>query len=158
MEIAAPAGITKSSAQRFTNTLQRLGYLRRDTHANCWVLSPRVLNFGHAYLAGHTLIEFATDHLLELNVATGESVSLSEPDDTQMVYIARFPGHQLFYIHMPIGRSLPMYCTAAGHAYLPPLPMEEVTDIINRSQLRALTPTTVKVKAKILDLVCEARD
>ena len=74
------------------------------------------------------------------------------------MYIARFPGHQPFYIHMPIGRSLPMYCTAAGRAYLSRLPVDESTDILDRSELRALTPMTVKSKARILDLIREARD
>jgi len=158
MEIAAAAGITKSSAQRFTNTLQQLGYLQRDAHAKRWVLSPRVLTIGHAYLSGHTLIEAVTSHLRQLNVATGESVSLSEPDDTNMVYVARFPGHQPFFIHMPIGRTLPMFCTAAGRAYLSRLPMDEVSDILDRSTLRALTPATVTDKARILELVLEARE
>ena len=157
-EIAAAAGITKSSAQRFTSTLQQLGYLQRDVHSKRWVLSPRVLTIGHAYLAGHTLIEAATSHLLQLNVATGESVSLSEPDDTAMVYIARFPGHQPFFIHMPIGRSLPMFCTAAGRAFLSRLPVEEAADILERSRLRPLTSTTVTDKARIMELVREARE
>lgn len=158
VEIAAAAGISKSSAQRFANTLQQLGYLQRDTHAERWVLSPRVLTIGHAYLSGHTLIETATTHLRELNVATGESVSLSEPDDTNMVYVARFPAHHRFFIHMPIGRALPMFCTAAGRAYLSRLPMEDVSDIVGRSMLRPLTPTTVTDKARILELVLEARE
>ena len=157
-EIAAAAGITKSSAQRFTSTLEQLGYLQRDLHSRRWVLSPRVLTIGHSYLAGHTLIEAATSHLLQLNVATGESVSLSEPDDTSMVYVARFPGHQPFLIHMPIGRSLPMFCTAAGRAYLSRLPPEEVAEVLERSKLRPLTSTTVTDKARILDLVNEARE
>lgn len=158
LEIAAATGITKSSAQRFTNTLQQLGYLHRDSHAKRWVLSPRVLTIGHAYLSGHMLIEAATTHLGQLNVATGESVSLSEPDETSMVYVSRFPAHQPFFIHMPIGRTLPMFCTAAGRAYLSRLPIEEVTDILDRSPLRPLTPTTVTDKARILDLVREARE
>ena len=81
-------------------------------------------------MSGHALIEGATSHLLSLNTATGESVSLSEPDDTQMVYVARFPGHRL-QIYMPIGRALPMFCTAAGRAYLSRLPAAEVSDILD---------------------------
>ncbi len=157
-EIAAGAGITKSSAQRFATTLHHLGYLQRENHSKRWVLSPRVLTIGHAYLSGHGLIERATGHLLELNVATGESVSLSEPDDIQMVYVARFPSHRRFYIYMPIGRSLPMFCTAAGRAYLSRLPADEVSQILDRSTLRPLTSSTVTDKARILELVSEARE
>jgi len=157
-DIAAAAGITKSSAQRISRTLEHLGLVQRDVHAKGWVLSPRVLTIGYAYLSGHALIEGATSHLLGLNTATGESVSLSEPDDTQMVYVARFPGHRPFQIHMPIGRALPMFCTAAGRAYLSRLPTDEVSAILDRSTLRALTSTTVTDRKRILALVREARD
>lgn len=156
--IAAAAGITKSSAQRFTNTLQQLGYLRRDPLARGWVLGPRVLTIGYAYLAGHGIIEAATSHLVQLNAASGESVSLSEPDDTSMVYVARFPGRHPFVIHMPVGRALPMFCTAAGRAYLSCLPSEQVLDILDRSQLHPLTATTVTDRGKILDLIQQARE
>ena len=157
-EIAKAAAITKSSAQRITHTLEHLGYVQRDGHAKRWVLSARVLTIGYGYLSGHALIEGATNHLQSLNVATGESISLSEPDDTQMVYIARFPGHGRFHIHMPIGRVLPMFCTAAGRAYLSRLPMDEVSDILDRSVLRALTPNTVTDKRRVLGLIREARE
>ena len=49
VEIAAAAAITKSAAQRITNTLQHLGYLRRDKRVQRWILSARVLTIGHAY-------------------------------------------------------------------------------------------------------------
>src|SRR5689334_10063515 len=62
-EIATAAGMTKSSAQRCTHTLERLGYLRRDLRVRRWVLTPRALGMGHAYLSGHALIEQATRHL-----------------------------------------------------------------------------------------------
>jgi IclR family transcriptional regulator, pca regulon regulatory protein len=157
-DIAAAAEITKSSAQRISHTLQYLGLVKRDVHARGWVLSPRVLTIGYAYLSGHALIEGATSHLLGLNTATGESVSLSEPDGTHMVYVARFPGHRPFQIHMPVGRTLPMFCTAAGRAYLSRLPMDEVGDILDRTTFRALTSTTVTDRKRVLTLIQEARE
>jgi len=157
-EIAVAAGITKSSAQRITHTWQHLGYLRRNVHGKGWVLSPRLLTIGYAYLSGHALIEGATSHLQALNMATGESVSMSEPDGTQMVYVARFPSHLRFQIHMPIGRALPMFCTAAGRAYLSRLSPKEVNDILDRSALRPLTPNTVVDRKRILGLVYRARE
>ena len=72
-EIAAAVGVTKSSAQRISHTLQSLGYVRRDVRAKGWVLCPRVLTLGYAYLSGHALIEGATGHLQALNTAAGES-------------------------------------------------------------------------------------
>ncbi len=102
-ELAAAVGITTSSAQRCTHTLVRLGFLRRDARARRWVLTPRALILGHAYLSGHTLLEQATTHLIDLNQASGESVSMTEPDGSDMVFIARFPSLKRFYIHTPVG-------------------------------------------------------
>ena len=156
-EIAAATGMTRSSAQRCAHTLERLGYLHRDPQLKRWVLSPRSLSIANAYLTGHPLIEQATSHLVDLNQATGESVSLSEPDDADMVYIARFPSRKRFFIHMPVGHRLPMYCTAAGRAYLSALPQEEAKQILRRSLIRKFTPMTTTDPDRLLGLIDAAR-
>ena len=157
-EIGLAVGMTKSSAQRCTHTLERLGYLRRDPKVKRWVLTPRALGIAHAYLSGHVLLEQATTHLIDLNQTCGESVSLSEPDDTDMVYIARFPSHKRFLIHMPVGRRLPMYCAGAGRAYLSALPRAEALRIVRRSTLRSFTPMTLTDPKQILRQIDAARE
>ena len=157
-EVAAAVGMTKSSAQRCTHTLERLGYLRRDLRVRRWVLTSRSLTLAHAYLSGHPLIEQATTHLIDLNQASGESVSLSEPYETDMVFIARFPSHKRFFIHMPVGRRLPMFCTASGRAWLSGLPSVEVQKILRRSPLKAFTPHTLTDPGEILKQVEAARE
>ena len=152
-EAAEAARITKASAQRCIHTLEVLGYLRRDRRGTGWVLTPRALAIAHAYLSGYRLIEQATQHLVDLNRATGESVSLSEPDGTDMVFVARFPSHKRFLIHMPIGSRLPMYCTASGRAYLSALPGVEAQRLVRQSSLQALTPMTVTDARRILELI-----
>ena len=157
-ELAATAGMTTSSAQRCVHTLAQLGYLARDERQRRWMLTPLALSVGYPYLAGHPVIEQATTHLVDLNQACGESVSLSEPDGLDMVFIARFPSHKRFFIHMPVGRRLPMYCTAAGRAYLSALPPEEAREIIERSNYRKFTAHTVTDPKRVLELVVSARE
>ncbi len=158
VELALGAGMTTSSAQRCTHTLVRLGFLRRDVRARRWVLTPRALSLAHAYLSGHALLEQATTHLIDLNQASGESVSMSEPDGTDMVFIARFPSLKRFYIHMPVGRRLPMYCTAAGRAYLAALPEAAAQRLLRASELRALTPHTLTDPKQIWKRIEAARE
>ncbi|MBS0367207.1 MAG: IclR family transcriptional regulator [Proteobacteria bacterium] len=157
-ELAASVGMTTSSAQRCTHTLVRLGLLRRDPRLKRWLLTPRVLGPACAYLSGHGLLEQATTHLVDLNQASGESVSFSEPSDTDMVYIARFPSLKRFYIHMAVGRRLPMYCTAAGRAYLAALPVTQAQAILRRSEIRALTPQTLTDPRAIMKQLHAARE
>lgn len=152
-EVADAAGISKPSAQRCVHTLEVLGYLRREERDTGWRLTPRSLAIAQAYLSGYRLIEQATRHLIDLNQAIGESVSLSEPDDTDMVFVGRFPSHKPFLIHMPVGRRLPMYCTASGRAYLSALPVAEAKQLLRRSDLRALTPLTVTDPRRIMKLI-----
>jgi len=157
-ELGAAAGMSISSAQRCIHTLVRLGYLRRDTRLRRWVLTPRALAVTEAYLSGHALLEQATAHLIELNQASGESVSLSEPDGTDMVFIARFPSLKPFHIHMPVGRRLPMYCTASGRAYLSALPPSLARRIVSRTRPVALTPTTLTDPQQIWKRIEAARE
>jgi DNA-binding IclR family transcriptional regulator len=157
-ELAATAGMTISSAQRCIHTLLRLGYLRRDARLRRWVLTPRALSLTEAYLSGHALLEHASAHLIALNQASGESVSLSEPDGTDMVFIARFPSLQPFHIHMPVGRRLPMYCTASGRAYLSALPPAAARRILARSRLEAHTSQTLTDLQQIWKRIDAARE
>jgi IclR family transcriptional regulator, pca regulon regulatory protein len=157
-ELAAGAGMTTSSAQRCTHTLVQLGYLRRDAQLKRWVLTPRALTLSEAYLSGHALLEQATTHLIDLNQASGESVSLSEPDGIDMVFIARFPSLKRFYIHMPVGRRLPMYCTASGRAYLSALPEPAARRLLRAAPVRALTPHTLTDARQIWQRIQSARN
>ena len=157
-ELAAASGMTISSAQRCIHTLLRLGYLRRDTRLRRWVLTPRALALTEAYLSGHTLLEHASAHLIALNQGSGESVSLSEPDGTDMVFIARFPSLQPFHIHMPVGRRLPMYCTASGRAYLSALPPGAARRLLARSRLVAHTAQTLTDLQQVWKRVEAARE
>jgi IclR family transcriptional regulator, pca regulon regulatory protein len=157
-EIAAAAQLTSGSAQRCVHTLVELGYLRRVDRLRGWALTPKTLDIGYPYLAGHAVLEQATMHLADLNHATGESVSLSEPDGVEMVFIARFPSHKRFFIHMSVGRRLPMYCTAAGRAYLSALPRAQVRALLERSTLRKLTTHTLQDIPRIIEIVDAARE
>jgi IclR family pca regulon transcriptional regulator len=156
-ELAGAAGMTVSSAQRCVHTLAYLGYLRRDELLRRWVLTARSLAVSAAYLSGHALLEHSTTHLIDLNQASGESVSLSEPDGDEMVFIARFPSLKRFYIHMPVGRRLPMYCTASGRAYLSALPPASAQRVLRAAQLRPLTPFTLTERAQIWKRIEAAR-
>lgn len=157
-EMAAATGVTKSAAQRSAHTLEILGFIRKDAFTKRWVLTPKTLDLAYAYLAGNSLVEHATPHLLDLNHACGETVNLSEPDGNDMVFVARFPSHKRFFIHMPVGRRLPMYCTASGRAFLSVLPEEEALRHVENAAIQRFTPHTVTDHGRILELVREARE
>jgi IclR family transcriptional regulator, pca regulon regulatory protein len=156
-ELAEATGLTKSAVQRFTFTLESLGLLTKDPQSKRYQLSPRCLDLGYGYLRSNWLIDHANAYLLDLNRKCGETVNLSVPDGLDMVYVSRFPSHKYIAIHMPVGQRLPMFCTAAGRAYLSALPPQESDAAIARSRLHAYTPSTIIDPKRLCEVVEEAR-
>ena len=157
-ELALAAGVSKSAAQRFAHTLETLGYLRRNPRTRRLSLAPRTLDVGFAYLQSHWLIDHANPFLLELNRTCHETVNLSEPDGTSMVFVARFTSHRHMPIHMPVGRRLPMFCTASGRAYLSAIDRTAARELLRTSDRQRYTPNTIVDLGKLEALLDEARE
>jgi len=156
-EVAAAAGINKSSAQRMVFTLEQLGYLRKHPQTRRYQLTPAVMKIGFNYLAANTLIDVANPFLAELTKLTTETSCLTEPDQAEMVYVARFVSAHFVPVHMPIGSRIPMYCTASGRAYLSALAELEARAIVEVSDRIAHTAHTRTEVAAIMDALREAR-
>ncbi|HEY9067439.1 MAG TPA: IclR family transcriptional regulator [Burkholderiaceae bacterium] len=156
-EVAAATDITKSSAQRMIYTLERLGYVRKHPQTRRYQLTPRVMQLGFNYLAADALVDVATPFVAELARTTGETSNLTEPDGTEMVYVARFVSAKFVPIHMPIGSRIPMYCTASGRAYLSTLQEEQAREILGASKRDAHTEHTCTDLEQIASMLREAR-
>jgi len=156
-DVAAAAGINKSSAQRMVFTLEQLGYVRKHPQTRRYQLAPRVMRVGYNYLAANPVIDLANPYLSELTKITTETTCLTEPDGLEMVYVARFISAQFVPVHMPIGSRIPMYCTASGRAWLSALPDEEALALLRQSERTAHTRFTITDEAAILDELAQAR-
>jgi IclR family pca regulon transcriptional regulator len=157
-EIADAAGITKSSAQRCAFTLESLGFLRKDPVSKRYSLAPKALDFAYRYLLSNPLIDRANPYLLELNRRSKETVNMSEPDKLEMVFVARFPSPTHSIVHMPVGRRLPMFCTAAGRAYLSALDEDAARAILEQSHRVKYTPATETDVDNIMAMLSDARE
>jgi len=142
-QIAAATDLDKSGAQRFTHTLERLGYLRKDPETKRFALAIRVLDLGYHYLRSSALAERAFPYLMHLSRATEETVSLTVLDDTEIVYVSRFMSRHMLNTDVMVGSRLPAYCTAPGMAMLSRLPADQAQAILRRCERRPYTPQTV---------------
>ncbi|MEA2781935.1 MAG: hypothetical protein QOK29_3479 [Rhodospirillaceae bacterium] len=156
-EIAAVTGVSKSAAQRLAFTLEQLGYLRKDLASRRYSLTSRIVELGMRYVQAHTLIDNANPYLLDLNIKCGETVNLSEPDGDEMVFVAWFPGHKQISVQLPVGGRYPMFCTAAGRAYLSGLNKTEADALVDSSTIVQYTPNTIVDPAILKDRIDQAR-
>jgi IclR family pca regulon transcriptional regulator len=156
-EIAELTGLDKSSVQRFTYTLAALGYLKKDKEARRYAISPKVLSLGMIYLRTDPIVTRARFQLYELNKSIDATVNLTELDDTDVIYVVRYPGRQAVTVDVVLGMRRPAYCNASGRAILATMPDEEVRRILGRSNLVAYTEHTKTSEKAILAEIQKVR-
>jgi IclR family transcriptional regulator, pca regulon regulatory protein len=141
-ELAGVTNLDRSAAQRFSHTLEKLGYLRKDPDTRRYELTVLTLALGAAYLGASPLVDRALPYLMELSRKTEEAVSLTVLDGTEIVYVARLLSRHALHANIIIGSRLPSYCTAPGIAMLSCLPTADARAILKASDLRTHTPHT----------------
>lgn len=142
-QIAQASELDKSAAQRFTHTLERLGYLHKDPQTRRYALTVRNLELGYHYARADALVGRAWPYLSHLSRETEETVSLTILDGTDIVYVSRFSSRHMLDTGVIVGSRLPAYCTAPGMAILSKLPFEEAHAVLRQSDLKPFTPHTV---------------
>lgn len=142
-QVAQVVGLDKSAAQRFTHTLVKLGYLRKDPDTKRFELTLKALDLAGHFISANEVVGRAMPYLLHLSRTTEETVNLTLPDDTEIVFAARFMSRHMLGTDVVVGTRMPAFCTAPGRAMLSRLPKDEAMAILARSTLRAFTAHTI---------------
>ena len=115
-EIAAASGLARPTARRLLLTLAELGYVRAE--GGSFVLTPRVLGLGMAYVNALGLWDIARPHMENLVASTGESSSMSQLDGSDIVYVARVAVPKIITLRVSIGTKFPAVRTSQGKVLL----------------------------------------
>ena len=67
--------------------------------------------------------------LMRLSKRLNETVSLSIPQGTELVYFDRLESHWPFQINLRVGDSLPLHCCASGKLYLSSFEPNDAVDV-----------------------------
>lgn len=156
-EIAKETGLDKSAAQRFANTLHKLGYLDKDPVTRRYRPARRLMELSFAYLRHSDLAAAAMPRLIAAGGVYNTTVNLAEPLGLDMIYAIRIPHQSAAYVATVPGRRVPMYCTATGLAYLSCLPQAEAESIVERSTRSKISPKTMTDPDKIMTEIARAR-
>lgn len=134
-EITRLSGIGRSAAQRFAFTLKALGYVDQYPDNKRYVLSAKMISFGHAYASSDAVQRLAEPILKQLHDDCGETVNLTVLDGCDVVYVRRYLSRHVVSVNLQVGARLPAYCTAPGRAILAHLPEAQASSIIRNSSL-----------------------
>ncbi|MFF0473738.1 IclR family transcriptional regulator C-terminal domain-containing protein [Streptomyces sp. NPDC004284] len=111
-DLARTTGLARSTIDRVTTTLVRLGLLR--TEGRDLLLAPRAAELGNAYLASCGLPELLGPHAVALADALDESVSVAVPDGDGVRFLAQATRRRAMAISFRTGDLLPAERCAPG--------------------------------------------
>lgn len=146
-QVAQRTGYSRATARRFLHTLVELGYMRTD--GKSFALTPQVLGLGTAYLSGLGLPQIAQPHLEALSAQVGESTSVAVLDGTDIVYVARVATRRIMSVGIAVGTRFPAYATSMGRVLLAALDDAALDAVLDRTDLRPLTPRTIHEPAEL---------
>ncbi|TMR04815.1 IclR family transcriptional regulator [Actinomadura soli] len=155
-EAAALTGQARATARRALLSLTALGYARESEGR--FALLPRVLDLGYRQVSGLTFEELARPHLRDLVLRVHDSASVVVLDGTDIRYVARAQASRIMRVEITVGTRFPAYATAMGRVLLAGLPGAEASDLIVRSDRRALTDRTLTGAEELRREVATARD
>jgi IclR family pca regulon transcriptional regulator len=147
-QAAEITGHTKGSVRRSLLTLCRLGYAVQKGHD--FVLAPRSLRLGYAYVVSDPLTKVAQPILEITSERTQEAASIAVLDSQDAVFVARSTHRRSLSSGLGVGSRLPAYCSATGRVLLSGRPPAEVRFMLNRMARPALTPHTLTATSSIM--------
>lgn len=154
-QISAETGIPRAAVRRALYTLAKLGYV--GEHGRGYVLLPRVLGIGGAYVASAPLAVAAQPVLDALRDAVHESCSLGVLDGDDVLYVARAETVRIMSIGLRSGSRLPAYCTSMGRILLASLPPDTLEGYLERNPLRPRTERTITHPTELLEVLAKVR-
>ena len=154
-EIAASARMPAATARRCLLTLEELGYVTRRGRA--FLLRPKVLELGAAYLESMDIEHLTKTHLEELARLTGDSAALSVLDGNDIVYVARTSVRTLVRLEAHVGSRFPAHVTSMGRVLLAGVGPERLDQYFRTQKFTALTSQTVTDPKKLRQLIEECR-
>ena len=154
-EVAGIARMPAATARRCLLTLEELGYVTR--RGRQFLLRPKVLELGAAYLESMDIEHLTKTHLEELARLTGDSAALSVLDVNDIVYVARTSVRTLMRLEAHVGSRFPAHVTSMGRVLLAGLAPERLETYFRTQQFVALTDSTVTDPRRVRTLIEECR-
>jgi IclR family transcriptional regulator, pca regulon regulatory protein len=154
-DIARGAGMPAATARRCLLTLEELGYVTRN--GRNFLLRPKVLELGAAYLESINIEQLTRTHLEELARETSDSAALCVLDGAQIAYVARTSVRTLLRLEAHVGSRFPAHATSTGRVLLAGLGPERLKLFFETAKFTALTERTVTDPQQLRVLIDEAR-
>lgn len=148
--------LSRAAVRRCLYTLVKLGYAAQDGQR--YVLRPKALSLGYAYISSSPLTALAQPLLEALRDELGESCSVGVMEEDQVYYVARAESSRIMSVALRAGSRLPLYATSMGRVLLAGLTRAEQEAYLRRTSLALLTPKTERDPDRLLEILLQVRE
>src|SRR4029079_14424879 len=127
----AETGLPLSATHRLLAELARCGYVRQARDQGDYVLTIKLVSLGLGFLSPSALVDVAQPSLDRLAEEARELVRLAIVDGSELVFVAKAQGSTRGLRYDPdMGLSVPLSCSAAGHAWLSTMSDEDALAMV----------------------------
>ncbi|MCB2188038.1 MAG: helix-turn-helix domain-containing protein [Deltaproteobacteria bacterium] len=155
-ELSEITGFDRTAVQRFTDTLQSLGFLGRNRHKE-FFLGPKVLSLGFAYINSSQLRKLTASYIDEYADRLGCTMNLEVLDDLEAVFLHRREVRRYLQFDIQPGSKLPAHLTSGGRVLLAALEDDELQARLARMDLRPVTSESVVDPQELWDELLATR-
>ena len=146
-DICKQAKLPRPTAHRLLRTLMVSGYIYQTPHRK-YALGTRLISLSR--YAGGALGVALRPILTKAVVTLDESVSVAMLDQDYARYISHVPSERARRMFTEVGNQVSLHATGVGKAILAAMPHAQALATIERTQLRAFTPTTITDKDELI--------
>ncbi len=140
--IVRKTGLNHAAAQRYTDTLVSLGFLKRNRHRE-FLLGPKVLSLGFAFLGGNHIRKLAEVYISECSERLNKTMNLAVLEGGEVFFIYRREAQRFLSFDLHAGSKLPAHCTATGKVLLAALPDARLAEVIRSIEFEPITRHTI---------------
>ena len=117
-DLAAAAGLPKSTASRLVSALERRGLIEQDGERGRLRPGPAILRVAERSMLQRHLVELARPSLDALSEASGETINLAVPAHHGVEHVAQVDSRHFLGVGQWLGKSVDYHCTANGKVFL----------------------------------------
>lgn len=142
-EVNAELGLPKPTIHRLFATLEDEGFLQRDIDGRAYSPGRRLRAMATGVLSSLRIRAARLAVLRKLSEQVGETCNIALPDRDSMIYLERVETEWPLRIQLPVGTTVPFYCTASGKMYLSTLPKTHLARYASSDPLERKTDNTI---------------
>ena len=141
--IAERLELTKSTTYKYVQTLERAGFLVRETDGSTLILGPRILELSSVARNPSHVADLAYPILEELVTQTNETALLAARMGTRSVCIARVESRHSLKLSYELGATYPLHAGGTAQVLLAWLDDDALSKILSSAEFTRYTSKTV---------------